>query len=70
MLSFIIDTNIDILLYFRDWMNDTFPPTQFRLKWFCISQRLDKNSKDFWYTFMKIFDQHFEIVAQKARLRP
>ena len=42
-LSFIIDTNIDISLISK--LDDSFSSAQFRLKGFCTSCRLDRNSK-------------------------
>ena len=44
-LSFIIDTNIDILLISETKLDDSFSSAQFRLKGFCTPYRLDRNSK-------------------------
>ena len=44
-LSFIIDTNIDILLISGTKLNDSFSSAQFRLKGFCTPYGLDRNSK-------------------------
>ena len=43
VLSFIIDTNIDI--YSDTKLDDSFSYAQFRLKGFCTPYRLDRNSK-------------------------
>ena len=44
-LSFITDTNIDILLISETKLNDSFLSAQFRLKGFCTPYRIDRNSK-------------------------
>ena len=44
-LSFIIDTNIDILLISETKLGDSFSSPQFRLKGFCTPYTLDRNSK-------------------------
>ena len=44
-LSFIIDTNIDILLISETKLDDSFSSAQFRLKEFSTPYRLDRNSK-------------------------
>ena len=44
-LSFIIDTNINILLISETKLDDLFSSAQFKLKGFCIPYRLDRNSK-------------------------
>ena len=46
VLSFIIDTNIDILLILETKLDHSFSLAQFRLKGFCIPYRLDRNSKE------------------------
>ena len=44
-LSFIIDTNIDILLISETKLDDSFSSAQFRLKGLLTPYRLDRNSK-------------------------
>ena len=44
-LSFIIDTNIDILLISETILDHSFSSAQFRLNGFCTPYRLDRNSK-------------------------
>ena len=44
-LSFIIDTNIDILLISETKLDDSFSSAQFRLKGLFTPYRLDRNSK-------------------------
>ena len=44
-LSFIIDTNIDILLISETKLDDSFSSAQFRLKGFCTPYRFDRNSE-------------------------
>ena len=44
-LSFIIDTNIDILLISESKLDDSFSSAQFRLKGLFTPYRLDRNSK-------------------------
>ena len=44
-LSFIIDTNIDILLISETKLDDSFSSVQFRLKELLTPYRLDRNSK-------------------------
>ena len=46
VLSFITDTNIDILLIPETKLDDSFSSAQFRLKGFCTPYRLDRNSKE------------------------
>ena len=45
VLSFIIDTNIDILLISEARLDDSFSSAQFRLKGFYTLYRLDRNAK-------------------------
>ena len=44
-LSFIIDTNIDILLISETKLDNSFSSTQFRLKGFCTPYKVDRNSE-------------------------
>ena len=46
MHSFIIDTNMDILIISETKLDDSFSSAQFRLKGFCTPYRLDGNSKE------------------------
>ena len=46
VLSFIVDTNIDILLISQTKLDDSFSSAKFRLKGFCTPFRLDRNSKE------------------------
>ena len=43
-LQFIINRNLDIILFLETKMNDSFPSAQFILKNFGIPYRLDRNS--------------------------
>ena len=59
-LSFIIDTNIDILLISETKLDDSFFSAQVRLRGFCTPYRLDrKGGVGFYYIFGKISHQDF-----------
>ena len=69
-LSFIIDTNIDILLISETKLDGSFASAQFRLKGFCTPYGLDRNAKGSGFLSYFREDIPSRFPSRHATLKP